>query len=111
MRAPKGYGKHYFTLSAIQAFSGMAMLQRSQSRTVAHHRKVSDERDETETCEEDDPLLLETLAAALPGGRRRSCHCNRHFQRRTCAVLRNHPRPKTTPTPYRHSTLSPPPEF
>lgn len=113
MRAPKGYGKRYFTLSAIQAFSGAVTLQRRESRTVAHHRMVSDECDETETSEEDDPLLLEALTAALPGGRRRLCHCNRLFQRRTCAVLRNHPRPKTlvNPSPYQHSTLSPPQGF
>jgi len=110
MRAPKGFGKRYFTLSAVQAYSGGAVLARAWNSTRAHHRMVSEECDEDSAAEEDDTLLLETAIAELPGGRRRACHCNHHFHRRTRRALRHHARPHTPPVPYRHtrSTLSPP---
>lgn len=110
MRAPKGFGKRYFTLSAIQAYSGSVTLRRCESSTRAHHRMVSEEADEETALEEDDPLLLEAIASALPGGRHRPCHCNLHFHRLACRSLRSHKRPKRFISPYRytHSTLSPP---
>ena len=111
MRAPKGFGKRYFTLSAIQAYSGSVTLHRSESRTQAHHRSACDECDEETVLEEDDPvLILESTAAALPGSSRRACHCNLHFHRLACRRLRSHDRPKRFVSPYRYirSTLSPP---
>jgi hypothetical protein len=111
MHAPKGFGKRYFTLSAIQAYAGSITLQRRACSTQAHHLRVSEECDEEAVIEEDELLLLEeTASAVLPGGRRRPCHCNLHFNRRTSAALRNHPRAKNSVTPYRQtfSTLSPP---
>jgi len=110
MRAPKGFGKRYFTLSAIQAYSGGVTLQRCESRLLAHHRQVSDECDDETSPEEDDPLLCETTLQELPGGRRRPCHCNRHFHRRACRHLRSHPRPKRFVRSYRltFSVLAPP---
>jgi len=110
MRAPKGFGKRYFTLSAIQAYSGSVTLQRSQSALVAHHRRISEECDDEALLEEDDPLLAESAAPELPGGGRRPCHCNRHFHRRTCRHLRSHNRPKRLIRTYRltFSILAPP---
>ncbi|WP_345972811.1 hypothetical protein [Sulfurimonas diazotrophicus] len=109
MRAPKGFGKRYFTLSAIQAYSAVTTLQRRENRTLAHHGIVSDERDD-EMALEDEEMALEPAAAELPGGRRRPCHCNLHFHRLACRRLRTHDRPRRTRNPFRHtrSTLSPP---
>ncbi|MEJ2501411.1 MAG: TonB-dependent receptor plug domain-containing protein, partial [Campylobacterales bacterium] len=111
MHAPKGFGKRYFTLSAIQAYAGSITLQRRASSTQAHHRRVGEECDEEALTDEDELLLLEeTASAVLPGGRHRPCHCNRFFHRRTCAKLRTHNLPKRSVSPYRltRSTLSPP---
>jgi hypothetical protein len=111
MHAPKGFGKRYFSLTAIQAYAGAVTLHRCAASTYAHHRRVSDECEEESPVEEDDPQTLETVQRVLPGGgRRRSCHCNRFFHRRTCTTLRDHPRAKIPLSPYRytHSTLSPP---
>lgn len=111
MRAPKGFGKRYFTLAAIQAHSGHAALQRSHTGLLARHRTVAEASDDEECAEEDDPLLTETLAQELPGGgRRRPCHCNRHFHRRACRHLRRHDRPRQFIETYRltFSVLAPP---
>ncbi len=111
MRAPKGFGKRYFTLSAVQAYSGGITLHRVESSARAHHRMVSDECDDEDGIEEDDAPTPENVAAALPGGRRRPCLCNLHFHRLSCARLHSHRRPKRFQSPYRYSrsTLSPPP--
>lgn len=110
MRAPKGFGKRYFTLGAIQAHSATLTLQRCTISTLAHHRTVSVENDEDAPPDEDDPLTPEALQPALPGGRRRACHCNLHFYRRTCKYLRIYNRPRRSVSPYRytHATLAPP---
>jgi len=111
MRAPKGFGKRYFTLGAIQAYAGTMTLRRSESSMHAHHLQVSDECDGEEAVEEEDPFLQEIQAPELSGpGHRRPCHCSRLFHRRACAALRNHPRAKSSVSPYRymHATLAPP---
>lgn len=110
MRAPKGFGRRYFTLSAIQAYSGSIALQRCASSTTAHHRRVSDECDDAEAVEEEDLPTLEALRAVPPGSRRRPCHCNLHFHRLACRRLRSHDRARHSVSPYRYirSTLSPP---
>jgi hypothetical protein len=109
MRAPRGFGKRYFTLSAIQAYSAVTTLQRRENRTLAHHGMVSDESDD-DACLEEDETTPELTAAELPGGRRRPCHCNLHFHRIACRRLRSHNRPRRARNPFRYtrSTLSPP---
>jgi len=108
MRAPRGFGKRYFTLSAIQAYSAVTTLERRENRTLAHHGMVSDESDDA--CLEEDEAALEPATTELPGGRRRPCHCNLHFHRLACRRLRSHNRPKRARNPFRYtrSTLSPP---
>ena len=107
MRAPKGFGKRYFTLGAIQAYAGTLTLHRRASSLHAHHLQVSDECDGDEPVEEDDPLLT---AAPEPSASGRPCHCSRLFHRRACAALRSHPRAKSSRDAYRYtrSTLAPP---
>ncbi|MHC3993405.1 hypothetical protein ACXWTF_01125 [Thiomicrolovo sp. ZZH C-3] len=109
MRVPRGFGKRYFTLSAIQAYSAVSTLQRHENSTLAHHGMVSDECDD-EACLEEDETALELVATELPGGRHRPCHCNLHFHRLACRRLRSHNRPRRARNPFRYtrSTLSPP---
>ncbi|GEM_PF-2899065 len=57
MSSPKGFGKNYFTLAAIQAYSASVTLTRSMTPVVSHHRFVPDEADRLDTIT-DDPLLL-----------------------------------------------------
>lgn len=109
MRAPKGFGKNYFTLGAILAYASSASLLSVHTGMQAHHRSICDEEEDETANEEDDPLLVET--SALPAGfRRRPCHCNLHFHRLTRCRLRSHNRQKRFVSPYRftRSTLSPP---
>ncbi|WP_345985686.1 hypothetical protein WCX49_00825 [Sulfurimonas sp. HSL-1656] len=109
MRAPRGFGKRYFTLSAIQAYSAVTTLEHRENRTLAHHGMVSDESDD-EACLEEDEAALEPATTELPGGRHRPCHCNLHFHRLACRHLRSHNRPRRARNPFRYtrSTLSPP---
>lgn len=112
MRAPKGFGKNYFSLGAILAYSSSVTLCSASTAAMAHHRSICDEEEDETANEEDDPLLVET--SALPAGsRRRPCHCNLHFHRLACRRLRSHDRPKRFISPYRYtySTLSPPSAF
>lgn len=110
MRAPKGFGKNYFTLAAIQAYSSAAALQGAVSRTHA----VSEQRDresETEAEADDSPdALLCTVTQPLPhpSGSR---HCNCYYKRKTRNIIKNHPLPKQYRRPYKltNSNLSPPP--
>jgi len=113
MRAPKGFGKRYFTLSAIQAYAGSITLHRTSQRTQSHHLQVSDEREEETAPEEEDLLAADAAPGTLPGGYRRPCHCNRFFHRRAWRTLRARPRALTSLGSYRYtySALSPPPRI
>lgn len=110
MHAPKGFGKRYFTLSAIQAYSGGATLMRTQRSICSHHEAVLECHDRESETESDDPPPPPGHIPALPSGGHRSCHCNLFFYRRTCRRLNLHYRPKRMRRHHRHlySTLSPP---
>ncbi|RUM61784.1 MAG: TonB-dependent receptor [Sulfurimonas sp.] len=59
MSRPKGFGKNYFTLSAIQAYSAQVTLTRRLTTVAAHHHRCADDEDiEVSVSAEDDPLLL-----------------------------------------------------
>jgi len=109
MRAPKGFGSRYFSLGAIQAYSGAVTLHRCAVRTHDHHRRTSVECEAETDPEEEGQPVAETTAPARSAGRR-PCHCNLHFHRLARSALRSHRRPRHSVSPYRytHSTLSPP---
>ena len=87
MRSPKGFGKNYFTLAAIQAYSSSACVHAAATAARVHIRICAPEAEgdlESPPSECDDLLLAEQQ----PEPSRRPCHCNRFFRRRTGLVAR-----------------------
>lgn len=115
MKAPKGFGKNYFSLAAIQAHVSTQILSQVSVRTHEHHLAIFDYE---ETQQEDDnpnALLLETLVQAPkksshPSPRGRRCHCNVHFKHKTtCHIQRfNLPKLFILPFEFSNASISPP---
>lgn len=83
MRIPKGFGKNYFSLSAICAYSSAAVLHAQCTSFTQSSRNISFETLE----EQDDPLEeLELLLCATPRPKSSSKHCNCHFKRLVYAL-------------------------
>ncbi len=78
MRIPKGFGKNYFSLSAICAYSTAAVLHAQCTSFTQASRNFSFET----LKEEDDPLEeLELLQESAYTLNTSSCHCNCYFKR------------------------------
>ena len=88
MRSPKGFGRNYFTLAAIQAYSSSARSHalHTAARTHARRDGLRADDDRESTPEEETPDLL--LGEQQPEPSRRPCHCNRFFRRRACVARR-----------------------
>lgn len=106
MRAPRGFGKNYFTLTAIQAYASAERIGQNAHRIRLHREnrlQVSEEAGEID----DPPPGLLTPIEPLPsqGGL-----CNCRFARLAHLCLRNNPIPKilTVSPIHTYSTLSPP---
>lgn len=110
MRTPKGFGKNYFTLTAIQAYAAAVTLHRQSVRTEAYRLQIGDESDEA-VDDEDDALLL-CISAPAPEGQsgRSAAHCNCRFRRIARHRLLNCPLANLNIPTYihTHSALSPP---
>lgn len=108
MRAPRGFGKNYFSLSAIQAYSSHVLLGQCEARVQAHTLKLSNECDAEE--EEEDAELLCTAVLGIPA---HAGHCNCYYHRITRNRIRLNPRQKLFINPYRltESVSSPPHAF
>lgn len=81
MKAPRGFGKNYFTFASILAHSVETKLQNLLIR--AHHvlnKKLSCENDE---FEEEDPPFLEELVLCEVKNFNKPCHCDCFFRRKT----------------------------
>ena len=78
MRRPKGFGKNYFSLSAICAYSSASVLHAQCTSFTQSSRNFSfDTLDE-----EEDPLEeLELLQESAFTPNTSSCHCNCYFKR------------------------------
>ena len=78
MKTPKGFGKNYFSLSAICATSSNVILQAQCSSYTHLSRNLSYEslEDEENPLEELEALLLETTTKQKTS----SCHCNCFFK-------------------------------
>lgn len=106
MRSPRGFGKNYFTLSAIQAYASAHRLSQNAQRIRIHRENRLQIAEEI--CEAGDPpdeLLLAVEPLPSQGG---LCHCR--FARLSRLCLRNHNGLKTpivSPI-HTYSTLSPP---
>lgn len=109
MRAPRGFGRNYFSLSAIQAYSSHVLLGQREARVHAYSLKLSDECDnEEEDDEPDGPLCAAQLSVPAHAG-----HCNCYYHRITRNRIRLNPKPKLFVSSYRltESVSSPPHAF
>jgi len=82
LRAPRGFGKRYFTLASIQAHSVApaqnALLVCLDTYACALHRDRESDEDPPE----------EPLSALACLTNDRPCHCDCYFRRRTTLTLR-----------------------
>ena len=115
MRAPKGFGKNYFSLSAIQAYSSHVLLGQREAQVHAYTLKLSDECDSEEDEDDSGELLCSAALnipahAGHPAGSALGAHCNCYFHRITRNRIRQNPRPKLFIDPYfrTNSAISPP---
>ncbi|GEM_PF-139958 len=109
MRAPKGFGKNYFSLTAIQAYSSRMLLHAEHASLESRRLLRTRGREPEEEEEREEALPAETPPLpSRPLGK--NCHCNRYFHLRAATLIRRHLRPNRSVSPYRYSNsvLSPP---
>jgi len=87
MKLPRGFGKNYFSLSAITATVNQVTLSADATRTQTFHTPLSFERSEEEILEELELEEICPLQLSL-----KPCHCNCYFKKFTKKTLKNHPR-------------------
>ncbi len=76
MRAPKGFGKNYFTFASVQAYSSAIKLDAiSSSSQEFLYNKISNEDD----LEEDPPDTSPLSSIILENSK--VCHCNCYFKK------------------------------
>jgi len=80
VRTPKGFGKNYFSLSAICAYSSGVALQAQCSSFTQLSRNLTFEslEEEDEPLEELEALIQESATQPKSS----SCHCNCFFKNR-----------------------------
>ena len=106
MRMPKGFGKNYFTLAAIQATVVQHHLSATSVRVQASHLIHADfEQEKSEDEELEELLCSSTFSLPTHAG-----HCNCFYKRITRNLIRNNPTPKQYVQPYLYanSVTSPP---
>jgi len=82
MKRPKGFGKRYFSLSAIQAYAVAPKLHAlAVSQATYIHRNIQIEEEE----EDPPPELLEATTCTLS---QKPCHCNCYFRARAKLLLK-----------------------
>ena len=87
MKLLKGFGKKYFTLSAIQAYSVAPKLHSVITSYKNHLNKklLISSKDENEE-DESVPILQESLISCLVQ-RTKPCHCDCVFRRKTALAI------------------------
>ena len=106
MRKPKGFGKNYFTLAAIQATVVQHHLDATSVRVTTEHLSLSESEKEQSDEERYDALLLcSTPSLPVHAG-----HCNCYYNRitRNRIRLNNTPRLPNHTYLYTNSVTSPP---
>ncbi|MCJ7765428.1 MAG: hypothetical protein MUP09_05755 [Thiovulaceae bacterium] len=107
MRRPKGFGKNYFTLAAIQATVVQHHLDATSVRVRASHLAVTGFEDEPDEEKDETQELLCSSHPYLPS---HAGHCNCFYNRITRNRIRRYNRPKLLVQTYRYanSVTSPP---
>jgi hypothetical protein len=88
VRSPKGFGRNYFTLAAIQAYSSSACAHAVYTAVRTHARRDGLRADDDRDAPPEDEVADLLLEEQQPEPSRRPCHCNCFFRRRTRAVRR-----------------------
>ena len=83
MRLPKGFGKNYFTLSAITATVNQVSIQASTTRVQNFHISTFESDESESEIEEEELTLLCPLQLST-----KACHCNCYFLSSTRKTLR-----------------------
>ncbi len=106
MRRPKGFGKNYFTLAAIQATVVQHRLDVTSVRIAESHLTLNT-KDQESTEEE---LLDELLLSSAPALPTHAGHCNCYYSRITRNRIRHNsiPRLPNHTYLYTNSVTSPP---
>ncbi|WP_121627522.1 hypothetical protein [Poseidonibacter antarcticus] len=86
MKLLNGFGKKYFSLSAIQAYSLATQLHSVITSTKNHINKKSLLSFENDDEEEAPPSLQENLLLCLVLNKK-PCHCECFFRRRTALAI------------------------
>jgi hypothetical protein len=91
MKLPRGFGKNYFSLSAITATVNAVTLHQTSTRVQTIHLLGNGETksDELEELLEEELEVDCLLQLSL-----KACHCNCHFLSRTRKILRSLHSPK-----------------
>ena len=90
MKLPRGFGKNYFSLSAITATVNQVSLHQESSRVQSFHYYGAIYAQESEELEELEELeTLCPLQLSL-----KSCHCNCFFKKLTYKTLKQFNRAK-----------------
>lgn len=116
MRIPKGFGRNYFSLIAIQATVAAITIHAVQTAAQLLSHQFSSEKESED--DPNDPLLAQLTPLTLasePDPRLpiRSCHCNCYFKRKTRNIfisLYSKFRPKYF-CPYIVSGIAPPSHY
>ncbi|MFA6195173.1 MAG: hypothetical protein WC656_00855 [Sulfurimonas sp.] len=81
MKSPRGFGKKYFTLASIQAYSlEPILIAKKSTLSILTFFQISNE-DEAENIPSDALLELALLQNSKP------CHCNSFFKIKTRIIL------------------------
>ena len=83
MRVPNGFGKNYFSLSAIQSYTVAKTLHARASSFHAYFCQKNSSSDEEFEESESPPQLLEESFFSHP----KPCHCNCYFTLKTRLML------------------------
>ncbi len=104
---PKGFGKNYFTLAAIQMVSSEQKLSTIASNVNESHTFISLARDLDEPLDIDELSSLEEFSLSKPS---RALHCNCYYKKITKNLIENYPQQQLNILTYKftNSVSSPP---
>ncbi len=107
MKLPRGFGKNYFSLSAIQACVSQTQLDATSVRVKSDHSFMSIDFD-TEELEDEALLPIDINPVLILSSK--TCHCNCHFKHYTRNHLRENAEVNLNISPYEfsNSNISPP---
>ena len=87
MKLPRGFGKNYFSLSAIQASVSQTQLDATSVRVKSEHSFLSIDFDRDE-LEDEEKLLIEVSPVLLRSTKTSHCEC--YFRNNTRNNLREY---------------------